>query len=207
MKSRDIQVIAKRIIDRMPGFARKGSMVIGPLTNGILRGIYFEDSGFDKLAFYVWVFVQPLYVPAKNVTFNLGKRIGGGSGKRWRLDESNIAEKIVAAIEEEGLSLLESTGTPEGLCSWIDSLPAYNDPYVRQAKAYSLAAAHRLKEAFAEFKELRISLNSSVPWMAEMSSRAASLSELLESDPSRVDAELLKCRSETAANLGLSELA
>lgn len=206
MRTKDIQPILKRILETLPGFVAKGVMIIASPINEILRGFYFEDSGFDKRVFYVWAFVQPLYVPDVTVSFYLGKCLGGGSGERWRLDQMNLADEVLSSIKSEGLPWIEAGSTPLALCSWVESLPNRKDPYVRQARAYSLASAHRFDEAKGALHNLVLSLDIKVPWMVQMRDRAIKLSDLVESGASDVDAQLLEWKNETARHLRLNDL-
>jgi hypothetical protein len=60
------------------GFLARSSLVFKVTADNILHGVSTDSSAFSK-DFFVWVFVQPLFVPHDTIAFDFGERVGGGS--------------------------------------------------------------------------------------------------------------------------------
>src|SRR5437870_4144209 len=139
MKTAQVRSLSKGLLPAMPGYTYKGRMLFATPLSNVLRGFYFEDSGFDPSAFYVWAFFLPLYVPATHVSFSFGKRLGEGSGKRWTLNDTQLRDDLLGRIREEGLPFLQDVEQPRQAARAIQQLGGGSDPYHLEAIAYSLA--------------------------------------------------------------------
>ena len=206
MEMKDISTIVRPIIRDVPTLVAKGRMLVATPVDEILRAFYFDDSSFNKDAFYVWAFVQPLYVPATTIGFNIGKRLLNRAGERWNTQQFDIQDELFAVVVGEGMSFLETFKTPMNLVKRIREMPAATDPYVMQAYAYSLIAASRADEAKAALTRMVERFDVKISWMAEMVSRANSLIELLSHDPRSAYEQLSTWQQETAINLGIDAL-
>ena len=189
----------------MPGYAHKGLMLFAsPLTH-VLRGFYFEDSGFDPSAFYVWAFFLPLYIPTTHVSFSFGKRLGEGSGKRWNLNDAQLREELLGCVQQEGLPFLHELGQPRQVATAIQQLGGESDPYRLEAIAYSLAMADEYVGAQLALDRLVTALDVKVGWQAEMVERAQELGKNLNNDPQGAKQLLAEWERTTKKNLGIWE--
>ena len=59
MKTREFVNLEKRLLQDLPGFAIKGSLMFISPVGHTLRGFCFDTSGFDKRAFYLWSLFMP----------------------------------------------------------------------------------------------------------------------------------------------------
>jgi hypothetical protein len=130
--------------------------------DSVLRGFFFEDSSFSQNTLYVWVFVQPLYVPSTNVHFTFGRRLtnkaAGASYESWEITDSNLEEQarlILREILAEGLPYLAHLSTPDQLATNLESATGLRDNvFVREAIAYSLAWIGHYKSALRVLHKL-----------------------------------------------------
>ena len=207
MKSKDFLALAKQLLRNLPGFSLKGPMMVLIPVKSVLRGIYFESSSFDTKSFYVWVFFLPLFVPTTNVRFNLGKRIRVSSGgDRWSTDMSNLTENLALAIEKEALPFLHDIESTLDIVKVLEKTQTPNDPYVRQAIAYSWAKAEDRSKAIGELDRLEQLLDVKVEWQRVMHESAKGLKAKLMENEMIVRNQLEFWESESFKNLGLEKL-
>lgn len=81
-------------------------------ADNILHGVSTDSSAFSK-DFFVWVFVQPLFVPHDNIAFDFGERVGGGS-RLWSTAEMQDGS-LTNAISAAAPKLFSSIGEPRSL--------------------------------------------------------------------------------------------
>jgi hypothetical protein len=203
MKTAQVRSLGKDLLPQLPGYSHKELMLYANPLNHVLRGFYFEDSGFDPSAFYVWAFFLPLYVPATHLSFNFGKRFGEGSGKRWNLSDPRLRDELLACIQRDGLPFLESVKQPCDVATAIHRLGADSDPYKHEAIAYSLAMALDVAAAQQALERLTKSLDQGVAWQAEMGERATQLAQKMGVDPQEARSQLAEWEQATVKNLGL----
>jgi hypothetical protein len=203
MNRKDVKIMTHKIISEFNELIAMRRMLIALPLNHILRGFYIEDSGLDKESFYVWTLVQPLYVPSNTIMFNLSKRLGKGTGTRWNLNLPATQENLISYIRKDGIPYIKHVTTPDALVMFCDNFLDKNDPYVRQARAYSLVAANRTLEALGELNELSTSLDNKIPWMSEMKKRAEMLNYAIQAKSSDVSKLLLNWEKETISKLGI----
>lgn len=206
MKSSDVKSLTQPLLPLLAGFRQKGAMLYKE-SAGLLRGIYFEDSGFDKEAFYVWAFYLPLYVPTTHVSFTFGRRLV--AGKRWKLD-TTLPGKLASAIRDEALPFLGKAETPERFAEEITSIAENpRDPYVLQANAYSLAKSGNATAASSGLKQLISVLNEmgpSLAWVGEMRGRGERLLGEMEKNISSAKQLLDEWEAGSRKNLRLVEV-
>lgn len=207
MKNKDFAALAKRLLPILPEFAVKGPMAAKLPLESVLRGIYFEGSSFDTNSFYVWVFLLPLFVPASNVSFNLGMRLRTpGGGDRWSTDMPNLIADLSAVVEREALPFLSGINAPKDLAEAAGKFQAVNDPYVQQAIAYAWARDGDIKRAVDQLDKLKNLLDIKVPWQRVMSDRAEELKAKLLDEPAKAKVQLETWEAETIKCLGLANL-
>jgi hypothetical protein len=203
MKTAQVRSLGKDLLPQMPGYTHKGLMLYASPLNHVLRGFYFEDSGFDPSAFYVWAFFLPLYVPTTHVSFSFGKRLGEASGKRWNLGDSQLRDELLACIQRDGLPFLEGVKEPDDVATAIHRLGADSDPYKLEAIAYSLAMADDVAAAQQALEHLAKVLDRKIGWQAEMIDRAVQLAWQMNSDPRQAKQQLSEWEQTTVKNLGI----
>ncbi|MDR3635981.1 MAG: hypothetical protein P4L84_19420 [Isosphaeraceae bacterium] len=203
MKTAQVRSLGKNLLPQMPGYTHKGLMLYASPLNHVLRGFYFEDSGFDPSAFYVWAFFLPLYIPATHVSFSFGKRLGEGSGKRWNLSDPRLRDELLACIQRDGLPFLAGVSHPSDVATAILRLGVDSDPYRLEAIAYSLTMVDDVPAAQRALERLTRSLDSGITWQAEMIVRATQLSRKLGVDPQEARRQLVEWEQATVKNLGL----
>jgi hypothetical protein len=145
--------INRTVTTILPEFAQTGSMFCHCSADGLLRGLYFEESGLDKEGFYVWVFALPLFIPTSHVSFTFGERLA--KGKRWKLDKE--LSGLDEVIRTEAVPFL---GNTESVTEFIKLAEKLNgsDPYVLQALAYSYLKLSRQSEALKAIDSLLATL-------------------------------------------------
>ncbi len=198
MKAAEVRRVARAICATVPSLTARGRLLFSEPINHVLRGVYLENSSAPS-KFYVWAFVQPLYVPSATVYFNFGKRLPSANSV-WNVADS--PEKIASAVINEGMPFIQTLTSPAALADW-EFLRQQVDPHAREARAYSLIMSGRITEGLSELSALARSLVSELSWMNEMRERAMLLARLAEGVPSVAQARLAEWEAETSACLRL----
>lgn len=201
MKAPERTRISKTLRGVVPGLVEKGRMLLFTPRGRILRGFYLEDASATD-ACYLWVFVQPLYVPADSVVLNLGKRLGGGA-RTWKSRGEDDA--LIAAAKNEGLSFVAGLASARDLADW-EALRGQTDPYAQETLACSLIAAGRFADGIRALERLEQAMAGGAFWMQEVGARAAQLRRLVEADPARAIEQLARWEMETATHLGVQDI-
>lgn len=206
MKNKDFAGLAKQLLADLPGFFVKGPMAASQPVKHALRGLYFEGSTFDAKSFYVWTFFLPLFVPAKHVSFNLGKRLREPSGgDRWNADAPNSVAELRAAVKREALPFLSGIESAEDIAKAAATFQKVGDPYGQQTIAYAWARAGDMARATEELERLVRLLDVKIPWQREMAERADVLKTKVLANPAEAQRQLEAWESETSQNLGLEK--
>lgn len=204
MKKKDFEKLGKSILPVLPGFTVNGSLLFVQPIGHVLRAVCFDGSSFDANLFFVHVFLQPMFVPASHIIFNIGWRLGGGS-HRWDIKDANIQNELGAALKREVLPFLKRVESAQDFVAAIESLPISADAYARQATAYAWAMAGNVERSVEEIEKLVRMLNVKVSWQNEMVERAEMIKKKLLDDPSKAQAQLEAWESATLQNLGLEK--
>lgn len=162
MTNKEFVTIGNRILASLPGYTAQKNLVFANPIGHTLKGVCFDRSAFDARSFYVQVFIQPMFVPAKHLGFNLGWRVGGGS-HRWNADDPNMISDLTDALEREGVPFLSRVRSPREVVAAAASLNKTKDPYVQEAIAYALALAGDSEQAVAAFDHLAALLDVQIP--------------------------------------------
>lgn len=202
MTTKEFISIEKQLLAILPGFSIKEKLMYISPVKGILRGIYFEASAFEKKSFYINVFVLPLCVPTKHLYFNFGKRLRHLKTDRWNFDSPNILEKIIDALKDQGLQFLSRA---ESLLEFVKVAKTFSEtnPHTSQAIAYALFRAGEYEQAEEAFTQLIKRLEVKVAWQREMLDRAVALKSSLVKNPVEGQKTLAVYESQTIENLGL----
>jgi len=208
MKIKDVKNICRPLLPLLPGFVQQGFMLYNIPSDGLLRGICFDDSDFDKDAFYVWVFFLPLYVPRSHISLTLGKRLA--AGKRWNKTADNLTAELTAAIHDEALPFLGQAETAERFADAITEISkAPRNPHVLQAKAYSFAKLGNNEMAINTLNELIDVLDSNedakFAWVRELRDSVEKFLAQIRSNPASAQQQLDEWEAISRKNLRLSD--
>jgi len=203
MKTTEIATFGKRLLADLPGFAAKGQMLFMRPIGHTLRGIFFDRS-VNPRGFYVQIFIQPLFVPAEHVAFNVGWRLGGSS-HIWNADAPGLISELDAALKREALPFLSGVQSPQDVARAAASLQKSGDPYVQQAIAYAFARDGDAQQAATALTQLvrTLDLKEQYPWQREMQRRAEVLKAELQDNPLVARQRLESWEVETTKRLGL----
>lgn len=203
MKTTEIATFGKRLLADLPGFTVKGRMLFMLPIGHTLRGIFFDRS-VNPRGFYVQVFIQPLFVPAEHVSFNVGWRLGGSS-HIWNADAPGLISELDAALKREAVPFLSGVQSPQDVARAAASLQKSGDPYVQQAIAYAFARGGDVQQAATALTQLvrALDLKEQYPWQREMQRRAEVLKAELRDNPSVARQRLESWEVETTKQIGL----
>jgi hypothetical protein len=214
MKTTKIQKIIKsHLLSSFKSFACTGRMMFLEPRGSVLCGIYFEDSSFNQTTLYVWVFVQPLYVPSEHVHFTFGHRLinraeGGLANESWNLgseseyDEHQI-QSLANAIRGDAIPYIKRLETPQDIANNLsESTGLLNNVFVREAVAYSRAKIGEYANAKKELEALMYSVDPDDPWYS-IKTRAQELLTGINGGSKSVSDLFEKWEHETAVHLHL----
>jgi hypothetical protein len=197
--------------DGLSGFVAYRSLLLEPSAEWLLRGFLYESSGHTGDDFYMWAFVQPLYVPQKDVTLDYGKRLGGSS-RFWSLsegpDEATVMGEVLGAMKGEGLRFLEALQSPAHLARAALGRLIPEDVNTREVAAYSLILSGDREQARSLLKQMDVGREADEPvWTGEARARGHRILALLDEEAEVVVDQLRAWRDETVAALGIDPFA
>jgi hypothetical protein len=201
MKKAQLSALLKQIQPELYGFKVKGQLLsIDPISH-TLRGVWLDQS-MDPRAFYVQVFVQPLFIPAEEFHFDFGWRIGARS---WNADTPNLVRELGMAIKAEAVPFLTKISTPMDVAEAAMALRKRGNPNIQRAIAYSFARAGETQKAIAVLDDFlrRMPAKITTDWFLEDARRAEILRDELERDPVAAQRRLLAWEARTKQNLRL----
>ena len=214
MKSSLLKRLSQRyLLPHLAGVGIQRNLLYCEGIRCLLRGCVVESSSFDSNRFTVEAFVQPLYVPQESVVLTFGKRLGGGSGRRWSFDpsaETAIMADVLRAIQAEAVPLWQRFQTPKDLADHgLEFAGAPSSERVDEVIAYSRLASGNYELAYEDLTRLEARLRdlpSSTEWIDEMIRRIELLRSKLPSDLDGVKRLLQEWRDQTLRNIGLFHL-
>jgi hypothetical protein len=212
MRSNVVESLARdHLLTRLPGFVVSRGIIHKSASDGLLRGFWLDSSAFDGNAAYVYVFVQPLYVPRQHLVFNLGKRLARWVGflrsnERWDFSPGNVdsaAPVLLRVMLREGLAFLKKRDSIDLLVRNLKfGLRFENTIADREVLAYSLARLGRYREAE---RRLRFLIRSVQPGDARQDLRenATRLLSAIHAGPDFTQNLLNRWTEETSRHLRL----
>ncbi|OBZ93243.1 hypothetical protein ADU59_22535 [Pararhizobium polonicum] len=203
MKMNDFAALGRNLLDCLPGYRVKGSLIFAEPIGHVLRGIGFDSSSHSKTSFHMHVFFQPLCIPAKHVHFTLGFRLRDVNGyDGWYSDRSNLVADISKAILVNAAPFLESVATVEGAAKTAEAMRSSNS-HVQEAAALCRILAGDPTKALSQLQEIT-GLDRRIAWQNEQATRIDGLIEMLRTDRAVAERKLRIWQSETALALGVS---
>lgn len=199
MTKKALTKVAKTLAQDLPGFAAAGNLLFYVPLGPILRALWLERSGFNPHGFYVWVFFQPLCIPKKHVFFNLGWRLGGGTGT-WSCDTPADVTALREAIRRDALPFLDRIRSPRDAALQV-KLQGPTAFVSQKALAYAFARGGDYPQAIREL-DRPVMVGRPEP-VAEQDPDAKKLRDLLLRDPAAAQQQLLTWEDETRRALGL----
>ncbi len=212
-----MQLIDKYIRHKMPDFNIRINLLYSTPINLILQGFYFQPFYLDHPeAFTVWVFVQPLYVPADCIMLNYGARLDWlmhNERFRWlwgneiqELEEPIFLE-VLRCIQEVGIPFLKKLGTPADFVRNVRrTVLRRDDVHVQEAIAYSLVLTEKYAQALRALDRLNHLLQNEKEhrWKTVVAERVTQLRQRLVHNPQEAVELLHEWRNATLKSLGLS---
>jgi hypothetical protein len=207
----------KYLVPNLPNFKAKGWLVYNSQIESLLRGFSFESSGYDKQAFNLYVFVQPLYVPSDHTWFNIGTRLSHlnrGKDQWWtinKVNEKSVMNNILMLIKKDGLSFLDKYKTPVDIARKTPkSIISSGSFPVMEAIAYSFIFAGDYTKTKRKLELLSIRLADALlaypnqKWLLETSNRIHTILAMLDNQNySRILETLNSWTIVTMSNLNL----
>jgi hypothetical protein len=179
VKTKDFAKIGKGLLELLPAYSVKGSLVYSITTHNVLRGVSFEGSSFDRSSFYIWFFVMPLSLPTDTLYFNLGERLRDRQGgDRWDINQPDVLSEIKLQFENQAVPWL---ATFESAITAIDAVKKMSDiaPNVR-----SLEASAVLLASYGDTEGTQLLINrclsmvdSLIAWQREVAEQLGKLSK------------------------------
>lgn len=205
MTTAEFVALEKSLLSILPGFAiKKDLMFVSPLE-GLLRGISFEGSSFDKTSFYANFFMMPLCVPTNHLYFNFGDRVRNRSGgDRWSKEMPGLLEELSAALKTQASPVLSHTRSLLDFAKYARSCYSTN-PHTPKAVGLALARAGHIDEAIEVIDGLLSQLDLSVAWQQEIAELCRTLKEKVVAGPEPAQQQLEAWETETLRNLGLED--
>lgn len=180
-----------------PGFEAKGEVVYERKPAGSVRGFLFERTGHPGgRDFYLWAFIQPLFVPASSFVLSFGKRVGS----LWTLDDGDETMKRVAsAARKDGLPFLKRVETNPGFAKELRTI-LDREPqslYAREALAGVLVLTEKADEALAVLEQGPPPTADEPEWASADRRRMGDLAAQIAADPSDTSKRLQATADET----------
>jgi hypothetical protein len=121
MKNSELKKLIDKYIDPevKERFTLRKNVLYQIQESDFIKGFCFEQSTFDKEGFYLWCFIQPLYVPTEDLVLTYGKRLSSNKIEFWVIKKENESQikntfkEINSILKNEGILYLEELGTLE----------------------------------------------------------------------------------------------
>lgn len=219
MKSSYIRkLFQKYIVDSLPGFSLKGHLIYNSNYERILRGFCFEDSAYRKDSINIYVFVQPLYIPAEYLWFNFGKRLNDisekGGDRWWNIsleNEGDIMREVLDLILGPGLTFIENVKSLQDLVEVFQVQGDKNrDLNILEALAYTEILVGNYQNANCSLEKLLLTLEMDIKkypqvrWLYTMKERVSRINKfILENESNAAYQQLLSWEKYTEEALKL----
>lgn len=215
MRTREVEkYLRKYLAPHLERFEVHKRLVYKIPPKPFISGLYFDEPSRSPTKLFVWVFVQPTFVPREYIGFSFGNVIGkisGGGRKSWGIEKGSEGEsfqEILRYIHQEGLPYLDSQDTPWKFIDFYEHKAVPPHVIVMEAFAYSLLLEGQDDEAEAKLIDmLNIITDENIkksPWLVDYKHRANIILDLLSTSHESTIDQLDLWSKETLNNIGLA---
>lgn len=205
MKKSDFARLGKVVMDGLPGFCIKGSLLFRCPFTWCVEGIHFDSASHDPLAFYVDIFLLPLCVPTQHLHVSFGTRVRRISGSdRWSAEDPSFSVELQQQIETSTSELFKEVKSPLEIAVRIPAVNRGTQVVGEEATAFMYARGGDRVCALAALEALEMKLDPTAPWKREMLERVRHLQGLVRNSPVQAQQQLAAWEEETVQNLGLA---
>lgn len=203
MRKKDFAALGRKLLVSLPGYHVKGALIFAEPTNPILRGIAFDGSSHSKTSFYIYVFFQPLCVPAEHIHFTFGFRLTDSAGVGgWESDRPNLVTDISKSLSKQALPFLQKVVSLEGAAETLDAMRSSNT-HVNEASAFCRILTGDTALALKRLENIT-GFNREIEWQDQQASRIESMIQMLRADLEAAKQRLLIWQTETASASGVT---
>jgi hypothetical protein len=208
MKKTAVRHIYDKIYSEIPDYGRKDHLLVRIPIRSLLYGILFDSSAFSKEAFYINIFVQPLYIPKEYLVLTFGIRVPGV----WEYEISHIdilSKRILAAIQDHALPFHQRFSTLELFYRNAESTFSPKNIHLQQALVLTAMYLDKDREAQEHFDILRHLVDQSDPkisWPRAVFDETQTFVNEAATDRKVVHAHLREVEVATRKNLRLNDL-
>jgi len=208
MKKRDVRNIYDVIHLDLTDYGLKDRLLVRVPTGDVLCGVLFDSSAFSKEAFYIHIFVQPLYVPAEYLVLTFGERVPGV----WEHKASNVdilAPRVLKAIQDQARPFHERFSTAESFYRNAERTFPTENIHLQQALVLTAIYLGRKRDAQRHFDALRLLIEKSdpkIPWPRAVLAETETFVSEATADPNAAHRHLREVRLSTLKNLRLDDL-
>jgi hypothetical protein len=209
VRASEAEALSRRYLlpDLGEEFVAKGTVVYATPVEWLLRGFTYESSGHSGRDFYLWAFVQPLYIPSDHIVLNYGDRLGGSS-HYWtveQLSQPDVLAKLREAIRGDGRPFVESIREPNDFARETERRLTQAPKNVRivEDAAYAFVLAGDNDTGRRYLKRIHeLGDGAARGWVLDVQKRADRILDLLQTGTDPVP-ELASWRQYTTSKLGL----
>ncbi len=217
MKTTYVQKLYRNYIqNEISSLGFRGKLLYLKPVDFLLRGFYFESSGFSGNSFNIEVFVQPLYIMHDSIVFHFGdtlNHMGKGYDHWWSIDEENeksIMGDVVSLMKSSAIPFLNNNDCIE---SFIDTIKNFvdvsTDIYGMRTLSYSYIIIREYKRATDMLDYLIATLdvgykeNERKYWLLDWKNQAYELQNLLRQSSDEAINLLRQWRRSTLSSVHL----
>jgi hypothetical protein len=192
MKASERGKLLRNVVGSNSKFKAKGSLAELVPTQHFLRAIYLDRSS-DPSAFYIEVFILPLFVPTEHLYFNFGFRLLDSKGlDSWYCGKPNLVNEMQEMITATALPFLEKVKSPADFVKMELDNTGSRNLNNREALAYSYIVDRKMAHAIHEIDCILSEADTSISWQALVYNRANSLKSLINLNPNLVQKQFDK---------------
>ena len=200
MKHRELVPVFKQVVEALPSLGFHKNLLFAKPLGGVLRGICFNPSAYNKHDFDVSAFVMPFCFPTTHYLMNFGKDVYG-RGIAWSMLLPDLAPRLIAAIREQAMPFLETASTPRDLAL---ALQRFKGCQSQMFQAYALARIGENREAITMIEAYLPAFDPTSHWQKDLADQSRALRHLLLYEPALAATKLEEWETETIHNLGLA---
>ncbi len=178
------------------------------IEDGLLKGFCFEGSQNNQDGFYLWCFIQPLFVLSDSITLTFGHRIKFDKSKDWwgiNTEGSKVKffiDKLNNSIKQENEDFLKKISSANDFYKYFFDTRKTN---IRIYEAVVYCAFYSglpeaRKESFTLLDYLKNTQDLTIPWIKQIQDN---IIEFSRSKDAMIKNKLLVWQTKTVDNLKL----